>query len=121
MSLPEVLLWQRIRGRKTGVKFRNQHPIGSYVVDFYCSELRLVIEVDGEVHNHGDRPTRDERREAFLVKNLVKNGYRVVRVPASDILKDADDVASSIALLVDSPLHHAAARRGPPPRSGEEF
>ena len=99
------------------MKFRTQHPIGCYVVDFYCSELRLVIEVDGEVHNHGDRPLRDERREAFLLEN----SYQIIHVPASDILKDVDQVGASIALLVENPLHHAATRRGPPPRAGEEL
>jgi very-short-patch-repair endonuclease len=117
MSLPEVLLWQRLRGRKAGVKFRSQHPIGPYVVDFYCSESRLVIEVDGEVHNRGDRPAHDEARDAFLREN----GHQVMHLPAADILKDADGVAAAIAALAASPLHHDAARRSPPPRAGEEL
>ncbi len=99
MSLPEVMLWQRLRGRKTGVKFRNQHPVGPYVVDFYCRESHLVIEVDGEAHNRSDRPAGDEARDAFLRQN----GYRVMHVPASDILRDVDDVAASISLLVAPP------------------
>jgi very-short-patch-repair endonuclease len=117
MTFPEVLLWQRLRSRKAGVKFRNQHPIGPYVVDFYCSEHRLVIEVDGEVHNRGDRPAHDEKRDAFLREN----GHQVMHVPAADILKDADGVAASIASLAANPLPHDAARRGPPPRAGEEL
>ncbi len=117
MSLPEVLLWQRLRGRKTGVKFRNQHPVGPYVVDFYCRECGLIIEVDGEVHNRAGQPARDEGRDAFLRLN----GYRVMHVPASDILRDVDAVADGIAALVAAPLHHRPATDGPPPRAGEAF
>jgi very-short-patch-repair endonuclease len=116
MSLPEVLLWQRLRGNQLGVKFRRQHPIGSYVADFYCSSQRLVIEVDGDAHNMGDRPARDVSRDAFLNEN----GYKVLRVAASDILKDIDPVMAAIAAIVDSPLHHQPAAGGPPPRAGEE-
>jgi len=117
MSLPEVLLWQRLRGRKAGVKFRNQHPIGPYVVDFYCRENRLIIEVDGEAHNRGDRPARDDHRDALLREN----GYRVVHVSAADILRNSDEVAASIASLAAIPLHHRPVADGPPPRAGEDL
>ena len=70
---PEVLLWQRLKGGQSGVKFRKQHPIGDYVADFYCAATRTVIEVDGEAHNRGDRPRRDIDRDRFLKEN----GYRV--------------------------------------------
>ena len=116
MSLPEVMLWQRLRGQATGLKFRRQHPIGSYIVDFYCSSLRLVIEVDGEIHGRGDQPRRDEYRDAYMKEN----GYQVLRILASDILKDTAQVAEQIAALVASPLHHRPAAGGPPPRAGED-
>jgi very-short-patch-repair endonuclease len=52
MSFPEVILWQNIRDRKiNGVKFRRQHAIGPYIVDFYSSELSLILEVDGWSHD----------------------------------------------------------------------
>jgi very-short-patch-repair endonuclease len=56
MTLPEGMLWQVLRQRPEGFKFRRQHPIGRCVVDFYCPAARLVIEVDGEAHSMGDRP-----------------------------------------------------------------
>ncbi|MBV9842082.1 MAG: endonuclease domain-containing protein [Sphingomonadaceae bacterium] len=115
MSLPEVLLWERLRGGSVGAKFRRQHPIGPYVVDFYCREGRLIVEVDGEVHNRGERTTRDAVREAFLREN----GFRFFRTPAADVLRDPDAVAQSIAALVECLLHQPAA--GPPPRAGEEL
>lgn len=116
MSLPEVLLWQRLRASQLGIKFRRQHPTGSYIADFYCSPVRLVIEVDGEAHNMGDRPARDASRDLFLNEN----GYKVLRFAASDILKNMDAVVAAIATFAASPLHHQPATGGPPPRAGEE-
>jgi len=117
MSLPEVLLWQRLRGSPEGVAFRKQHPIDPYVADFYCSSARLVIEVDGEAHDRGDRPRRDEVRAAFLKER----GYHVLRIAAEEVLKDPDGISASIVAYAADPLHHAAARRGPPPRPGEDL
>ena len=116
MSLPEVLLWRRLKGSPEGIAFRKQHPIDPYVADFYCSAARLVIEVDGEAHDRGTRPQRDEARAAFLSEK----GYEVLRIPAGEILKDPDGVASSIVAYAADPLHHRAARGGPPPRAGED-
>jgi very-short-patch-repair endonuclease len=117
MSLPEVLMWQRLRGSPEGVAFRKQHPIDPYVADFYCSRARLVIEIDGAAHDRGDRPRRDEARAAFLRER----GYQVLRIAAGDVLKDPDGVAASIVAYAADPLHHRAARGGPPPRPGEDL
>ncbi|MGH6617080.1 endonuclease domain-containing protein [Sphingomonas sp.] len=114
MSLPEVLLWQRLRGQKSGLKFRRQHPVGPYVIDFYCRESALAIEIDGEAHNRDDRPQRDERRDAFLQEN----GLSILHVAAARILKDPDAAAEAIAAYAARPLHQPSA--GPPPRIGEE-
>ena len=116
MTLPEVLLWERLRGQKTGVKFRRQHSIGVYVVDFYCAALKLVVEVDGRAHDMGSNPQRDASRDGFLAEN----GYAVLRIPAQEVLDDADRVADMIAQTV-SPLHHQPAAGGPPPRAGEDI
>ncbi|MEP9359199.1 DUF559 domain-containing protein [Sphingomonas sp. KR3-1] len=114
MSYPEVLLWQRLRSRNSGLHFRNKHAIGPYVVDFYYAPLRLVIEVDGQIHATAAAIAQDRERDAFLALNR----YRVVRIPAADILRDADAAAASIVSLVASPLHHPSD--GPPPRAGED-
>jgi len=66
MSLPEGLLWQQLRTRLGGLKFRRQHPLGPYVADFYCPAARLVIEVDGESHRMGNRPRRDAYRDRWF-------------------------------------------------------
>jgi very-short-patch-repair endonuclease len=115
MSLPEVMLWQQLRGGKSGLKFRRQHPVGPYIVDFYCREASLVVEVDGEAHSRGDRPERDKLRDAFLIEN----GHKVLRIPAADVLRDAGAAAASIAAFAARPLHQPAA--APPPRAGEDL
>ncbi|MGG8896335.1 endonuclease domain-containing protein, partial [Escherichia coli] len=69
LSLPEALLWQRLRGRQAGLKFRRQHPVGPYVVDFYCPAVKTVIEIDGQAHDRADRPDRDAARESFIAEN----------------------------------------------------
>jgi very-short-patch-repair endonuclease len=117
MSYPEVLLWQRLRGSPMGIKFRRQHPVGpDYAVDFYCAAARLAIEVDGEIHATPGAPEHDARRDAYLHSH----GVNVVRVPARDILRDANGAADAIVALASTPLHHRASRDGPPPRAGED-
>lgn len=111
MSLPEVLLWRCLRRRALGPKFRKQHPFAPYVLDFYCAEARLAIEVDGETHDRGDRPERDARRDAFLVAR----GLRVMRVSAAEILADPETVAEAIVATAGRPLHRPAG--GPPPHA----
>jgi len=66
MSLPEVLLWQELRRNPQGVKFRRPHPVGPYVIDFYCARAKTGIEIDGLAHDAGDRPEQDELRTEWL-------------------------------------------------------
>ena len=62
MSPPEAKLWNLLRARPEGLKFRHQHPAGPYTLDFYCAAVRLGIEVDGISHDMGDNPQRDIER-----------------------------------------------------------
>ncbi|HVI99696.1 MAG TPA: endonuclease domain-containing protein [Sphingomonas sp.] len=119
MSLPEVLLWQQLRKRPGGFKFRRQTPQAGYKLDFTCLEARLAIEVDGEAHNRGDRPQRDAARD----RRLSRCGFVTLRIPASAILDDLDSVLTAVvhACRERGPLHHRPAAGGPPPRSGEEL
>jgi very-short-patch-repair endonuclease len=85
MTLPEAVLWQALRGgRAGGLRFRRQHPIGPYVLDFYCPAIRLAVEVDGAAHDIPDRAAHDLRRDAWLADQ----GIRVLRVPAADVLNE---------------------------------
>ncbi len=94
MNLPEVLLWRHLKGDPEGIKFRKQHPIGRYFLDFYVARLKLAIEIDGIVHDMGDRPRRDEKRDPFL-RSL---GIEVVRIPATEVLRSPEEVAEMLVL-----------------------
>ncbi len=98
MSLPEVLLWRELRCKPLGLKFRKQFPILGFVTDFACTEVRLLIEVDGIAHDMGDRPERDEKRNALLMHK----GWQVVRIPAVDVLQDVEACAGAIVALAKS-------------------
>jgi very-short-patch-repair endonuclease len=115
MSLPEVLLWQELRKRPEGLKFRRQRPTGSALsLDFYCGDARLAIEVDGAAHGYGDRPMRDVARDDWLAVN----GIETLRVPAVEVLRDLDAVLRGVVAVAVArlPLHHPASPSGPPPR-----
>ena len=112
MSLPEVLLWERLRGQRTGLRFRRQHPIGPYIAHFYAATERVVIEIDGETHGRGEQLAHDRMRDEFLEEN----GCRVLRIAAAEVLRDVEAVVVSIVTFASRPLHHAS--HGPPPRSG---
>ncbi|MCI1143688.1 endonuclease domain-containing protein [Sphingomonas sp. WKB10] len=86
LTLPEILLWRELR--KLPLRIRKQVPAAPYVLDFYCAKARLLIEVDGEAHDRGDRPERDARRDAWLAEQ----GVTTLRIPAADILRDLDAV-----------------------------
>ena len=117
MSLPEVLLWNRLRGKPLGVKFRNQHPIENYIVDFYCAAKRVAIEIDGIAHDMGDRPGRDEKRDT----RLRSYGIEVVRIAAAEVLRDADGTAQAIVKLCLDRPPPSALRAATSPMGGGFF
>jgi very-short-patch-repair endonuclease len=115
MTLPEVVLWQQLRQRPDGLKFRRQHPAGPYVLDFYCDQARLCIEVDGSVHGMGDNAQVDEYRDVWLAEA----GIRTLRISANDVLKNLDGVLQLIVLECGgNPLHHSPSASGSPPLQG---
>ena len=82
MTKAEIILWSRLRSKKIdGYKFRRQQPIFDYVVDFYCNELKLIIEVDGEIHSFPEKIESDKKRERLLTIN----GYHVLRLTNIDV------------------------------------
>ena len=102
LSAPEAMLWIRLRERSADRPvFRRQHPIGPYVLDFYCIKARLAVDPrtairgDGKVHEAEDRPERDARRDAWLAAQ----GVEVLRIPAREVLVAPDVVANSVVRL----------------------
>ncbi|MBY0269884.1 MAG: endonuclease domain-containing protein [Burkholderiales bacterium] len=87
----EQLLWHHLRHRQiTGIKFRRQHPVGRYVVDFVCLAKRLAIEVDGG--QHAEMKPQDQQRDAFLAQQ----GFRVLRFWNSEVLGNIEGVMGKI-------------------------
>ncbi len=100
LSPPEARLWLALRkGAVAGARFRRQHPLGPFVLDFFCSAHRLCVEVDGWSHNMGPIG-RDERRDAWLAAK----GVRVLRFDAEDVRTNLDGVVREIEAAVSSPL-----------------
>ena len=88
----EEMLWQALRGRKLNqLKFRCQHPVGRFIVDFYCPSAKLVIEVDGGIHSQQQSydQARTEQMQAF--------GYRVLRFTNEEVINDLSNVLIQIA------------------------
>jgi len=97
----ERKLWMRLRDRQlNGLKFRRQQPIGRYIVDFFCPEYRLVIELDGG--QHADQIQADKRRTELLNKA----GYRVLRFWDNEVLTSIDAVLERIADAMNPPHPH---------------
>src|SRR5689334_4423686 len=89
----ECLLWLILRGRRfVGLKFRRQHPCPPYVLDFFCEELRLAVELDGGQHNTAEARFADARRSEFLAKK----GIEMLRFWNHEILGDLEAVMESL-------------------------
>jgi len=89
----EQSLWQVLRGRNLeGFKFRRQHPVGGYILDFYCHDAHLAIELDGGGHNTDNQKLYDEER----TKVLVGAGIKVVRFWNHDVLNSLESVLEEI-------------------------
>ena len=110
MTPPERRLWNVLKHRPSGLKFRRQHPLGPYVLDFFCHEAALAIEIDGLAHDLGGNPERDLRRDAWMAGE----GVRTLRFRAIDVRDQLEGVLTSIVneCLLRCP---STAFGGPPP------
>ncbi len=87
----EALLWERLKTKKLGFKFRQQHPIDKYIVDFACLSKKLIIEVDGEIHEF--QKEEDQQRQLLLEE---KKGYTFLRFQNDEVLNDINKVIVKI-------------------------
>ena len=112
MTRAEALLWNALRaGRLDGRKFKRQVPIGSYIVDFACVSERLVVELDGVVHETPEAKLADRRRQAWLETQ----GFTVMRFSSDDVLGNCDAVIRAVRSHFPSP---ASLRGAPSPAEG---
>ena len=98
----EWLLWQELKGSKLGYKFRRQHGIGPFIVDFYCPKLKLVIEVDGETHFQQEDIEYDLGRTSFLIQEKIQ----VVRVTNNEVRLSMEDVIELIKQQFPKDTNH---------------
>ena len=119
MTLPEVILWEQLRGaRLDSLYFRRQHPIGPYILDFYCSSARIAVEVDGSGHSNDHQWMHDRRRDRWLSANNI----RVIRVFATEVLND--ELLEGVLARIAHAAAPSTASRSPSPAplcfAGEE-
>jgi very-short-patch-repair endonuclease len=97
----EKILWEKLRNNQLkGYKFRRQHPISLFIADFYCHQLKLIIEVDGEYHNAPEQLEKDDER----TQTLQDNGMKIIRITNHEIETNISKVITEISLIIDEIL-----------------
>ena len=92
----EAILWEALQGRKLGgLKFRRQHPVNAYILDFWCSACKLVVELDGSVHESSETRAHDEMRQ----HHLEEAGYTVLRFRNEEVLENLPTVLNIIRAM----------------------
>jgi len=97
---PECILWERLKNKQLGYKIRRQHPLGSFILDFYCHQLKLCIEVDGEYHNQDLQILRDEER----TNQIIYSGLWLIRFSNYRVVNNVEEVVSEIKHLIEKHL-----------------
>jgi very-short-patch-repair endonuclease len=98
-TLAESKLWSRVRGKKLdGLKFRRQHVLAPYIVDFYCASKRVVVEIDGPKHQEQEAVEYDQDRTDVLTEEY---GVQVLRFDAWRVLKEIDEVLVEIRVMCE--------------------
>ncbi len=93
MTKAEIVLWSKLKGKQlNGLKFRRQCSINNYIVDFYCPELKLAIEIDGDVHAYNSRIVYDKKRQ----KEIEALGIKVLRYTNNDVIQNIEGVLYDI-------------------------
>src|SRR5665213_168750 len=107
----EKVLWEKLRnGKLLGLKFKRQHSIGNYIVDFFCSGARLIIELDGPVHLEKEQNEKDKARD----ENMKEMGFKVLRFSNDEVLSNFGKVQAGIETIIkeDLTLPSPFSRRG---------
>ena len=111
----EEYFWELVRNRKfLGLKFRRQHQIGPYIADFYCDSKKLIIEIDGKVHNTREQKQKDLKRDKYLTSL----GNKVLRFSNADVINNIEYVFDKIKLNLSRPLGEISEEQKSPFPSG---
>jgi len=95
-TIAEAILWQYLRGKDLKVKFVRQYGIANYIVDFCCRSKKLIIELDGNIHNNEDVKRKDQERANYLESF----GYKIIRFKNQEIFNELEKVLAKIKLIV---------------------
>ncbi|WP_370640874.1 endonuclease domain-containing protein [Prevotella sp. E13-17] len=98
MTPAESALWEYLRHKNLGVRFRRQHPIYGYIPDFVCLEKQLVVEVDGGYHYIGDHPMNDKERTRYLNQY----GFEVIRFTNEEVICNIEKVIDTIKQAINN-------------------
>ena len=110
MTFGEIALWREIKGKKLGFRFSRQIPIDSYIVDFYCKDLQLAIEVDGAIHFNDENLEKDRLRQ----DKLESLGVYVLRFTDTDVRNNLNWVLEEVRIAIEKlkPTPLSPPRRG---------
>jgi very-short-patch-repair endonuclease len=98
MTQAEILMWDKLKNKQfKGYKFRRQHPIHRFIVDFYCHELKLIIEIDGKYHDSEEQKNKDLNRTELLVFQ----GLREIRFTNEEIINNIGSVLKKLEEQID--------------------
>jgi very-short-patch-repair endonuclease len=101
MTRAEIILWSRLRSKKiNGYKFRRQQPLFDYIVDFYCNDLKLIIEVDGEIHSFSEKISYDSKHDSILKIN----GYHIIRLSNFEVETEINSAINKIISYISENL-----------------
>ena len=113
-------MWKRIKGKALDVSFLRQYPIDQYIVDFYCKELKLAIEIDGYSHDNEESQRKDKERQ----ERLESYGIRFIRLDDREVMNDIENAIRSIEEAIQEiktkqteetqPMDHAEPMKHPP-------
>lgn len=99
MTQAEILMWDKLKNKQfKGYKFRRQHPIHHFIVDFYCHALKLIVEIDGEYHNSEEQKNEDLERTELLQFQ----GLREIRFSNEEVIHDMDLVFKKLEIEINS-------------------
>ena len=108
MTYAEKIIWERLCNKQLGVRIRRQHPIWIYIADYYCHELKLVIEIDGGIH------LKKENREYDIDREVTLNefGIEIIRFSNDQIIKEIDIVIEKIKRKIEELKERSSLNAG---------
>ena len=110
----EQLMWMYLRPGVKGYKFRRQHPISLYITDFYCHKLKLIVELDGQIHQRPEIKKNDDERQAVLEKM----GYTVIRFTNQQLKESIESVIFHIEAAIENLSNNTIQTKTKPPLGG---